>query len=303
MLAIITCSEDVTTDMLLPFLSEIEVFRFDINRWQEYAWDFSPSGFEVESECGQYFNSDILKQIYLRKPIFFSPLNIPAEGSFENWCRCEIERIWRDLYYEYCEKGKAVLVHPGNGKWYKPAQMRLAQKYFKVPEWHILMRSIPASLGNGDWVAKTLTQEKIGDNRMLFVKKVDVRKLNLNFPWFLQRKVDAEFDVTVLYVNGHLFAFELERALFDGEDCRMSLQNSRLWRKSELTALETKSVLSFMNDTGLSFGRLDFLRTGGELHFLELNPNGQWAWLDEKYENGVFQCVADEILKAYHAKK
>ena len=32
-----------------------------------------------------------------------------------------------------------------------------------------------------------------------------------------------------------------------------------------------------------------------EAAFLELNPNGQWAWLDEKNEHGLVSMVADAI--------
>ena len=50
-----------------------------------------------------------------------------------------------------------------------------------------------------------------------------------------------------------------------------------------------------MDETGYRFGRFDFIRKDGELWFLELNPNGQWAWLDEKNEHGLVSMVADAI--------
>jgi len=40
---------------------------------------------------------------------------------------------------------------------------------------------------------------------------------------------------------------------------------------------------------------MDFLRANGVLWFLELNPNGQFAWLDPAGENGLLDAVADEI--------
>lgn len=54
-----------------------------------------------------------------------------------------------------------------------------------------------------------------------------------------------------------------------------------------------------MQETGFEFGRFDFLRKGETLYFLELNPNGQWAWLDLEYKNGIFECIANEIKKVY----
>ena len=53
--------------------------------------------------------------------------------------------------------------------------------------------------------------------------------------------------------------------------------------------------MSDLDETGYRFGRFDFIRKNGELWFLELNPNGQWAWLDEKNEHGLVSMVADTI--------
>jgi hypothetical protein len=32
-----------------------------------------------------------------------------------------------------------------------------------------------------------------------------------------------------------------------------------------------------------------------QLFFLEINPNGQWAWLDIEQNTGLFAAVIDEI--------
>ena len=51
-----------------------------------------------------------------------------------------------------------------------------------------------------------------------------------------------------------------------------------------------------MDDLKLSFGRLDFLLDDeGRYWFCEVNPNGQFAWLDLSGEFGLLQAVTDEI--------
>ena len=50
-----------------------------------------------------------------------------------------------------------------------------------------------------------------------------------------------------------------------------------------------------------TFSRLDFLRDAdGTLHFLEFNPNGQYAWLDLHNERGMFTAIAEEILQVHN---
>ena len=51
-----------------------------------------------------------------------------------------------------------------------------------------------------------------------------------------------------------------------------------------------------MNDCGLKFGRLDFLVVeNNQIVFLEVNPNGQWAWLDPYNENGLMEAMIYQL--------
>jgi len=73
------------------------------------------------------------------------------------------------------------------------------------------------------------------------------------------------------------------------------------WDRTELSESELLAIKSFMKDTGFAFGRFDFLRKDGELIFLEMNPNGMWAWLDMDYKNGIFESVANAIKRKYNS--
>lgn len=200
-----------------------------------------------------------------------------------------------------CAEGRAALVHPPKFRFYKPAQMAQAAKYFEVPPWHIVSGAIPESVKDGEWVAKTLTQEKIGANKVFFVKKVDAARLDPRYPWFLQKRVEADGDVTAVYANGKIFAFELDRKLFDGDDCRKSqpFDKNMVWKPFELSARDQSAIIEYMGVAGLDFGRFDFLHKGGKLIFLELNPNGQWAWLDLENKYGLIEFISGEIVKKY----
>lgn len=298
MLLIITCSQDVITDMLLPFLDGIDIFRFDINKWNEYAWDFSSDGFVVQAPDGKQMRESDLRCVYLRKPMFLDSIDVPADGCLENWTRAEVERMWRDLYFDMCARGKAVFAPDSRGKWYKFSQMRLAKKYFKVPEFHIVRGFIPDEIRDGEWVAKALTQERIGRDKLFMTRKIAADKIDPYYPWFLQRRVDAQKEITAFYLNGKTFAFEIDRSKIKHDDSRAEGIYMK-WERTSLSADEEAAIAKFMRDSGYVHGRFDFLRKDGELVFLELNHNGMWAWLDLKYEEGIFKYVADEIRKFY----
>jgi hypothetical protein len=127
---------------------------------------------------------------------------------------------------------------------------------------------------------------------------VDPHSLRDGFPWFLQEEVAADRDLTVVYVDGEAFGFELDRNCFLGLDWRRHIGDpsvQQIWRQVELPASLVAAIKLIMAELQLRFGRVDLLVGAGEgleqARFLEVNPNGQWAWLDLDQENGLFDAV------------
>jgi glutathione synthase/RimK-type ligase-like ATP-grasp enzyme len=53
------------------------------------------------------------------------------------------------------------------------------------------------------------------------------------------------------------------------------------------------SVIKFVRDLGLTFGCLDFIVTPDDrLVFLEINPNGQWLWIQRLTGMPIGESVA-----------
>ncbi len=58
-----------------------------------------------------------------------------------------------------------------------------------------------------------------------------------------------------------------------------------------------------MKEAHLDFGRLDFsIDKAGKIWFLEVNPNGQFAWMDLDGRAGILEKVALEIVEEYHRR-
>ena len=298
MLLILTCTEDVTTDLLIPHLAGLPVFRFNIDRYEDYDWDFSGSRFSIAHRDGLTVTSETIRALYLRKPLFFERIDVPKDGSLVNWAREEVTEIMQNLYYTMAALGRCPLVHPGKGKWRKPRQMALAETLFRIPEWHVFHGPPTFGIGGRRWVVKSLTQTPVGEGKTLFVKEAEPVRLDTRYPWFVQEKVEAEEDVTVVYVKGKVFSYALDRRSFGGDDYRFDGAFNELpWKRTSLSERDRKGMRRFMRETGYSFGRFDFLRKGGELFFLEMNPNGQWAWLDGNNQDGLFTSISQEIIR------
>ncbi len=297
MIFIFTCSQCETTDIVSREFDENDVLRLNIDKPEDFAWDFHRSGFRiVDKTCGRKITDKTFTSFYLRKPIYFKRIDIPGFGCLENWCREETTELFSDFFRECQHRGLVALVCCRSTKYGKLRQLLTAEKYFRVAAWHFFHGELPEELGRGRWVAKSMTATPIGQDKIFFVKEVNPSALDLAYPWFVQERIEGEEEVTVVYVDGKAYAASAPRDSFDGEDSRKSIFTAPgAWPRCELSQKEELAIKGFMEETGYRFGRFDFIRKDGELWFLELNPNGQWAWLDEKNERGLVSLVADAI--------
>ena len=305
MIFIPTCSYDTTTDIVMKELKADDVLRFNIDKPDDFAWDFHANGFLIlDKTSGKKITHQTLTSFYLRKPIYFDPIDVPKYGCVENWRREGTTELFLDLYRECQSRGLVTLVRCPSRSFGKLRQLLAAQKHFRVAPWHFFHGKLPNELKTGRWVVKSLTQTHIGEDKAFFVKEVSPAALDLSYPWFMQELIDGEEEVTVVYVDGKTYAASAQRNSFDGEDSRKSIFiDPHAWPRCELSPADERAIKGFMDETGYRFGRFDFIRKDGELWFLELNPNGQWAWLDEKNEHGLVSMVADAIKAEDRAHK
>ncbi len=302
MILILTSKLCATTDIILNYLQSRDVFRFNIDMWQDYSWSITADGYRLEDPSGRVCEEAQVGAVYHRK-LFFDPMeiDIPAGGSQESWCRDEIEAIWLGIKDLAMASGKLALVHPSpTGEWFKMRQMRTAAKYFPVPQWQMLHKTSPCMAN--DAVCKTNKASGMGGGNLLMVKKVDVNRLHPDYPWFIQKAVtDATHDVTVVYVNGELFAYKYDRSAFpdDMDSRKATFEQVGDWEPYQLSEKDAAHIRALMKETGLSYSRLDFLLTSEGLVFLEFNKNGQYAWLDLYGKDGLLKAVATEIIRVH----
>ncbi len=301
MILLLTNSRDVTTDILLPYLTpRAEVFRFNIDLWRDYHWRIGTDGYELSDPTGRTCREEQVGAVYERKVMFDPPdIDVPAKGSEDSWLRAEVLAIWSGIKDLAMGAGKLALIHPSaTGSWYKMRQMRLARKYFPVLPWEMI-HGVPPQLGPSV-VCKANTGAPMGSGFCFNVNRVDPQRIDTNFPWFLQVAGEAEYEVTVAYIAGRVFASRMRRSGLKSNDSRQATVNGEAqWEPCELAADENERVCALMRETGLSFSRLDFLRTDKGLTFLELNPNGQFAWMDIKNERGMLTVIVDEIMRVH----
>lgn len=276
---ILTNSYDATTDYLIKYIGSKNIVRLNFDLYQEVIIDITETSLKIVVNEIEITDKDVSKVLW-RKP-FNSDLEV------DKYVNAEIKYIFREIYNYFHIQNKTILIVPNVENYLgKIVQMTIGKKYFTVPSWAVKLN---ADLGDGICVVKSLSSEITNDNKVIYSTKVSREKLDNQYPWFLQDLVEAELDVTVVFIDGKTFAYELARKenLVDWRK-EINLSNQH-WKTHKIQNNFKNKIIEYMNHLGLKFGRLDFLFCRGEYYFLEINPNGQWAWLDLDNKNGLMQ--------------
>ncbi|WP_445524370.1 ATP-grasp ribosomal peptide maturase [Streptomyces cyslabdanicus] len=113
-------------------------------------------------------------------------------------------------------------------------------------------------------------------------------------PHLFQARVDKVADLRVLIVGRQAFAVRIDSGLLDWRKDYSVLKYSVV---DLPTGLE-RTLLAYLDHFGLVTGSFDLaVDRDGEPHWLELNPNGQWGWLEEKTGLKMAAAFADLLAR------
>lgn len=301
---IFTSCFDVTTDMIVDRLGD-KVLRLNNDRPHDHEILIGPDGFSIKDSYGRQVTDANLKTAILRKPAHKT--NSTDDQEIHAFRETSTAHVGLLQLIAHKWPGK-LPIHPAKIRdTVKFVQLDVARAFFPTAPWAFTTHPAEAGIG-ADAVLKSLhgmpySEAKQGvETKFIFVQNVNPSELAEGWPWFLQERIEARFDVTVLYVDGMMFAQRLDRQTFKGLDWRKHIgtEMDAGWENIELPERLSGKIDAYMRKLGLRFGRLDFLVPGEELDtamFLEVNPNGQWAWMDLKMDKGIFDAVLDFLCR------
>lgn len=290
-LLILTNSYDATTDVLLDRLREESVFRLNFDQITKYSLRFNRYGFDISDPTGRTMSSETIRKAYWRKP--FNAENEEAEIRTK-YVDAEMRYVLTEMVNLLWSEQKLVLVEPfAERRTGKLLQLRHAQGLFAIPEYEVVLNEEPCTSAA---VVKSLSNELVSD-RVLYTTKVRTDDLDLRYPWFVEQYIAASHDVTVVFVREQLFAFSLERDFLKNTiDWRQCISPEQKWTRHSLPSCVSTAIIAYMKALKLDYSRFDFLLDDQQRYwFCEVNPNGQFAWLDLSGEQGLLDAVIQEI--------
>jgi len=120
-------------------------------------------------------------------------------------------------------------------------------------------------------------------------------------PTIYQELIPKRFDIRVTIVGERIFAaaIDSQRDPAARVDWRRTDDPNLGHQRIDLPVALEATLRLLMRKLGLTFGAVDLVLTPeGEYVFLEINPNGQWLWLDDKLDLGITQEVVNWLIQS-----
>lgn len=112
-------------------------------------------------------------------------------------------------------------------------------------------------------------------------------------PVIFQEYVEAALDLRITVVGEEVFAAEILSQQTDYKvDMRMTMHEAEM-RPHALPGAVADGLRALLREMGLAYGAVDMrLTPGGEYVFLEVNPAGQWLFVEERTRQPITDAMA-----------
>ena len=115
-------------------------------------------------------------------------------------------------------------------------------------------------------------------------------------PTIFQKRIEADHHLRITVVDDAIFAAKLISTHPAGRD-DWRLDQTRTLERTQIEPKLQARILALMRKLGLRFGALDFIVDGsGTAFFLEINPSGQFLFVEIHTELPISAALANALL-------
>lgn len=194
----------------------------------------------------------------------------------------------------------------------KPSKLRLANnKIYQIQLAKNIGFKTPQSLITNDrevvlkyskrtrWIIKPISAGAIKRKNDTVFLQTELLKENdelhdLSYcPSYFQEYIAKDYEVRLTVVGNKFYSVRIDSP--NQIDWRKSTKNRYSLIAIPVDIKEMCNAL--MNKLDLTFGAFDFIVKNNDYYFLEVNPNGQWQWLEQILKLDISKSILSELLK------
>ena len=312
MILIVTNASDLTTDYIVLELQRRAQPYFRLN-----AEDLPKARvtFGFESACdwslelgGRKISGTAVSAAYFRRPGTPEIDGGVADKGERAYCAAEWSALLKNLYARLGRRwlsAPATIMEAED----KPRQLLAAKAAgFMVPD-AIVTNDIAVAdtfIGRGPSVAKPLrealldgeTERVIFTNRVTQASARDARAFAAA-PMIIQREIIKHADVRVTVVGSVVLAAAIySQGAAEAEvDWRAASEQDLPYQAIDLPGFVRAQCIALAAHFELGFGAIDLVWDRDDAFwFLEINPNGQWAWIENRTGLPITATIVDALM-------
>jgi hypothetical protein len=315
MILIVTNREDVTADFVVLELKDRKkrFIRFNTEDFPEktkikvfYKRGRMHGSFRfVDSKSTLDFSS--LRSIWYRRPVM--PEFSGISRKYKKFCIREsltvLNGVWDTLNCFWVSNPRNISLAEN-----KLVQLNLASEIgLLVPKTIIsndsdFIREFHAKC-KGNTIIKPVKVGILDDDSVIFTSKVsdaDIKHLKSSrpLPSIYQENIKKKCDIRITVIGQKVFATEIhsQKNIDSQIDWRRS-QDINLPHYRHVLPEDVKNkCFALVKRLGLKFGAIDMiLSTKDKYYFLEINPNGQWAWIEKRTGYRLTEALVNMLVK------
>lgn len=308
---VVTSKRDLTSDFIILELQRrgLPYLRLNTEDVPKAVFRCSPGGdgnwqFNLSNSSFELYQ---VKAAYFRRPGMPEPL--PQINEFvRTYSTLEWHAAMQSLYWAIGERwlNAPHLIDLAENKIY---QLTLARTLgFLIPDTLVSNDPLAARefASKGQIIGKPLRNAVVkghAPDSVVFTARVSINEetdpLSIRAsPMILQREIRKKFDVRATVVGDQVFAVTI-----DSQSDPAAVVHWRRTSKPDLVHaiyhLPEKvatQCIALTRKLGLRFGAVDLvLDLDDQLWFLEINPNGQWGWIETRTGQPIAAAIVSEM--------
>lgn len=296
---IITSSIDYTVDYIIAKYTNINFFRLNVDMLQYYNISINENKWSI-STIEWTINSYLIDSIYYRKPRL--PNLSDYEPKYINMIQKDIVAVIEGLANSFDKYilSRPYILHKCENKIY---QLQLATKVgFRMPKSTITNDTDYAQNFIDDCtIIKPLTTGKIifGDNVEIYQTNI-IESVNQDInktPIYMQEYINKKYEIRATFVGELVFCVKiLSSNKVDWRD-----ENStNTYELIDMPIEIYDQCIKLMSLFEIDFGAFDFIVDDKDNWiFLEINPNGQWLWLENELNLNISEKIVRLLESGY----
>lgn len=284
MILIISDNNDCSTNEVIHWLSILNKKFIRIHEDEMFEIKIHQKRIVTESLRNKFFLDEISSVWYRRGGMNFRRFRYKNKSI--NLSMNETQH-WLEDYVKKTLESKRHINKESNSNVNKLLILELAIKIgLKVPQYYLSENTDDAILGKvivkpiaGNPMLESLSKNVDG---IMYTAIVEEFEDGHFFPTFFQEKIEKDFEIRTFYLNGKCWS----TAIFSQNDdqTKVDFRNYNYEKRNKnvrynLPKEIERKVDALMQSLDLNSGSLDFIKSGEEFYFLEVNPIGQFGYL------------------------